>query len=292
MKRDQVVGVAAAIVAAVSAALPWIKNVAVLYEANGKSALGAFDVPITFLISGPSKTPGGSIPAVAVAIAVVSLGLIVWTFLPRTPRRVLYIVWGLLAMAAPILLYMQVQKDIEAKGLTEAVFGHYGIGPFFLVGGGLIAIVAGIIGAGKDAAAETAPAPSGVYATAPQSEAQYAQTGYAQTGYAQAPYGQPQYGAGPQAQPASPYSEGAQQWTPAPDPYAQAPQQPGAQPQAQDWGVPPQAPPTWEQPAQPQQQGYPQASWQQDAPATEAWDLGDGPAAPHPGGPPQPPQAP
>lgn len=287
MKRDQVVGVAAAIVAAVSAALPWIKNVAVLYEANGKSALGAFDVPITFLISGPSKTPGGSIPAVAVAIAVVSLGLIVWTFLPRTPRRVLYIVWGLLAMAAPILLYMQVQKDIEAKGLTEAVFGHYGIGPFFLVGGGLIAIVAGIIGAGKDAAAETAPAPSGVYATAPQSEAQYAQTGYAQ-----APYGQPQYGAGPQAQPASPYSEGAQQWTPAPDPYAQAPQQPGAQPQAQDWGVPPQAPPTWEQPAQPQQQGYPQASWQQDAPATEAWDLGDGPAAPHPGGPPQPPQAP
>lgn len=280
MKRDQIVGIAAAIVAAVSAALPWIKNVTILYETNGKASLGAFDIPITFLVSGPAKVPGGSLPAVAVAVAVVSLGLVVWTFLPRTPRRILYIVWGFVAIAAPVLLYMQLQKDIEAKGLTEAVFGHYGIGPFFLVGGGVIAIVAGLIGAGKQAGTGT-EAPAGEYATAPQTGA-----GYAQGPYVQAPYGGP-----PQAQPAAPYGGDAQPWAPSPDPYSQAPQppqqpfpqQPAQQQPAQDWGVPQQPAPAWEQPGQPQQQGYPQEPvWQQPAPPTETWDQG--------GAPPQPPQ--
>lgn len=240
MKRDQVVGVIAAVVAAVSAALPWIKNVTVLYETNGKSSLGAFDVPVTFLFSGASDKPGGSIPAVAVVVAVVALGLLVWTFLPRTPRRVLYIVWGIVAMAAPVLLYTQLQEDIDAKNLTTAVFTHFGIGPFFLIGGGIIAIVAGIIGAGKTAGAETAAAPA-----VPQPT----------------PYGTPPYEAGAPQQ---------QQWAPAaaPGPAPHAPLQ-------QDWGVPqaPQQPqpPQWNQPAPQQWEPQPTPQpWDQPPPPPQA----------------------
>lgn len=267
MKRDQIVGIVAAIVAAVSAALPWIKNVTVLYETNGKASLGAFEVPITFLISGASDTPGGSIPAVAVVVAVVALGLIVWTFLPRTPRRVLYIVWGLVAIAAPVLLYLQLQSDIDAKAsiTTKTVFTYYGLGPFFLVGGGIIALVAGIIGAGKRAEplGEARPA----YAT-------------------QDPYGGPA-----QAQPAGPYGVGAgatQSWSPSPAPYVSG-QAPGAAPQqtaaewqaGQEWGVPqqpqPPQPQAWGQPPvqsyqPPAPEPQPQQPWDQPpAPPTESW---------------------
>lgn len=240
MKRDQVVGVVAAVVAAVSAALPWINHVDVLYETNGKTSLGAFGVPITFLFSGASDTPGGSIPAVAVVVAVVALGLIVWTFLPRTPRRVLYIVWGLVAIAAPVLLYLQLQSDIDAKAsiTTKTVFTYYGIGPFVLMGAGLIAIVAGIIGAGKVAGAAAVPGPA--VTEAPQ---------YAGGAYPGGPAQQPWAPAGAPAQapqpaqadwglPQAPPQPQAPQWS------QPAPQQWDPQPGPQQWNQPPVAPPT------------------------------------------------
>lgn len=243
MKRDQVVGVVAALVAAVSAALPWINHVDVLYETNGRTSLGAFGVPVTFLVSGASDTPGGSIPAVAVIVAVVALGLIVWTFLPRTPRRVLYLVWGLLAMAAPVLLYLQLQSDIEAKQAiaNKAVFAYFGIGPFFLMGAGLIAIVAGVIGAGKSAATEVVGAP---VTSQP------------------APYGSVPYGGGV-ADAQQPWAAGA-----VPGAVSQAPVQ-------QDWGVPPvpQPPPApqWGQP-QPQQWDQPAPQQWEPQPAPQQWE--------------------
>lgn len=275
MKRDQVVGIAAAILAAVSAALPWIKSATLLYETGGKSSLGAFSVPVTFVISGPTSSPGGSTPAIAVVVAVVALGLLVWTFLPRTPRRVLYIVWGLIAMAAPVLLYLELQKDIDAKNLSATVFTLYGLGPFFLVGGGILAIVAGIIGAGSKAEVATA---AGVPS---------------QGGPAPSPYGAPgQYGVPPQAQPAAgTYGAGDQTWAQTPDPYPtpQQPAQPAPAYTGQDWGAP-QAPP------QPQPWGAPAAP---QAPAAQPWDQPPSQAQPQewdptasPAPPQPPPQAP
>jgi len=292
MKRDQVLGVIAAIVAVVSAFLPWIVKVTVLYDADGKSALTPIQIPISFLFSGAGtgdKT--SSEPALLAVVLAVAGGLLIWTFLPRGIRRVLYLIWGLLAVAAPVLVYLQLQNDVAAKHLDTSAFTHLGLGAFLCAGAGLVALVAGIIGAGKkEAATPAVPVqPEMAMAAAPGYGAPYAhpaptygqptyeqQQWGTQTGQPPAAYGQSGYSA---AQPAEGYGPQHAQ-TQAQTPY-QAPgdqtawQQPQPQPQAPPW-----------QPAQDQwaaQQPQPaQTGWgeQAQAPAQQWQTPSQAPAPP------------
>ena len=299
MKRDQILGLLACIAAAVAAipvgAFVWVKTPQV--DVLSK------DVAVQFLLKGAKSLGDSGVALTALPVAV-AVGLLIWTFLPRGARRALYALWGLLALGSVALLAQRASGIPGNKDLVSSL----GVGAFTLAGAGVLALLGGIIGAGKKEAAAAVPQAGAAWAGASgqapaygQPEAAYApQAGYAQQDvYGQAQYVQPAPQAGYEAQPA--YDYGQQGYAPpAPTGWPQTePADTAAYPPAESWPAPayeqpPPAypPPAYEQPTAPPP--YPQSPYPQqpptpaEPPAYPGVDPYAQPPQPYPEAPPPP----